>query len=45
MTVRGHMGPTVSHLTYGLMTALLLLTTRSLGRGVGGLDRVAGTMG
>ena len=43
MTARSHLGPATSHMTVtGLVTALLLLTARGLGRRVGGLDGVAG---
>ena len=37
MTARGHMGPATDHVI------ALLLTAHGLGRGVGGLDGVAGT--
>ena len=43
MTASGHTGPTTGHVTVsGLVTTLLLLTVRGLGRGVSGLDGVTG---
>ena len=45
MIARGHTDPATGHVTVaGVVTALLLLTARGLGRGVGGLDGVAGTV-
>ena len=43
VTARSHTGPASGHVAVaGVVTALLLLTARGLGRGVGGLDGVAG---
>ena len=44
VTARSHTGPATGHVSVTvLVTALLLLTARGLGRGVGSLDGVAGT--
>ena len=45
VAARGHTGSATGHVTVAGLVTALLLTARGLGRGVGGLDGVAGIAG